>query len=110
MNKGQFNAHNNVTIRSLKNYCSEDFIQKLTVADWSEVFTSNNVNDSWRHFKDTFLSVLDSVAPVKEVRLKQRSEPWLSNEILELIKSRDCYLNKFKKERNEDFYKKYIVS
>ena len=30
-----------------------------------------------------------SYAPLKKVRLKQRSEPWFSSEILELIKERD---------------------
>lgn len=31
------------------------------------------------------MSVLDSIAPVKEIRLKQRTEAWMTSEILELI-------------------------
>ena len=30
----------------------------------------------------TFLKVLDNIAPVKQIRLKQRTEPWLTAEIL----------------------------
>ena len=38
--------------------------------------------------KIIFLNVLDNIAPVKQIRLKQRTEPWLTAEILELIKIR----------------------
>ena len=43
------------------------------------------------------MSVLNCIAPVKEVRLKQRTEPWMSSEILNYIKLRDSYLYKFRK-------------
>ena len=50
-------------------------------------------------FKDVILSVLNTVAPIKEVRLKQRREPWVDSNILDLIKKRDFYLYKFKKDK-----------
>jgi len=48
------------------------------------------------------MSILDTVAPVKEIRLKQRSEPWMTSEIIELIKLRDTALYNFKKTRTND--------
>jgi hypothetical protein len=33
--------------------------------------------------------ILDKIAPLKEVRLKQKSEPWMNNDILECIEARD---------------------
>ena len=57
--------------------------------------------------KNTFLSVLNSIAPVKEIRLKQRTEPWMSGEILDLISQRDKYLHTFKKDNSQDDYKYY---
>ncbi len=53
------------------------------------------------------MSVLNSVAPVKEVRLKQRTEPWMSSEILHMIKVRDSYLYKFRKQGCHDDYSMY---
>ena len=35
------------------------------------------------------MNILDSVAPIKEIRVKQRTEPWISADILECIKIRD---------------------
>ena len=103
--KGQFSHHNYVTIRSVKNYNVEKFIVSLVQADWSIVFTAVTVNEAWENFKITFLKVLDNIAPVKQIQLKQRTEPWLTAEVLELIKIRDMFLYKFRKEKNSDFYK-----
>ena len=84
-----FKSHNTTKIRSLKNYSSEIFLDKLSRADWNSCFLSTCVNSAWKSFQNIFSNVLDEVAPVKEIRLKQRTEPWMSSEILELIHSRD---------------------
>ena len=44
---------------------------------------------AWNMFKDYFLGVVDELAPVKEIRIKQRTEPWMNADILELITLRD---------------------
>ena len=107
MYKGQFNKHNTISIRSLKNYNVDDFIHKLKLCDWSSMFSVSSVDDCWHIFKDIFLSVLNTVAPIKEVRLKQRSEPWVDSNILDLIKKRDFYLYKFKKDKLKEYYTSY---
>ena len=66
-----------------------------------------DVEMAWDSFKTIFHSVLDSVAPVKEVKLKQRTEPWMTSEILQNIRFRDETLNKFRKTNDPDLYKKY---
>ena len=104
MYKGQFNKHNTISIRSLKNYNVDDFIHKLKLCDWSSMFSVSSVDDSWHIFKDIFLSILNTVAPIKEVRLKQRSEPWVDSNILDLINKRYFYLYKFKKDKLKEYY------
>ena len=47
-----------------------------------------DVEMSWDSFKTILHSVLDSVAPVKEVKLKQRTEPWMNSESLQNIRYR----------------------
>ena len=67
----QINKHKYVKIRPLKNYTKEDFILRPTGADWSQCFHAYE-NTDWSAFRDTFLLVLNSAVPVKEVRLKQK--------------------------------------
>ncbi|XP_060607821.1 uncharacterized protein LOC132759963 [Ruditapes philippinarum] len=109
LQKGTFNKHKNIIIRSMKNYSAEIFIHNLKLCDWSSMFTAKSVDESWLLFKDMFLSVLNVVAPVKEVRLKQRSEPWLDSNILELINMRDYFLQEFRKHNQKDMYNKYCL-
>ena len=42
--------------------------------------------------KNIFMEILNCVAPVKEVRLKERTEPWIIQDILENVKERDHLL------------------
>ena len=53
------------------------------------------------------MGVIDKVAPVKKVRLKQRSEPWITHEILKLIKERDKLLLEFKRSNQKSSYKQF---
>ena len=74
--QGVFNTHKTVKIRSLKHYSKDDFILKLKTADWNVFYNSTCVNTAWTHFNlfiyffFFFWSSLDTVAPIKEIRLK----------------------------------------
>ena len=54
-----------------------------------------------------FLNALDSVAPSRQRRVKQRSDPWVTNEILECIHNRDLALYNFRKFGMCEFYENY---
>ena len=98
--KGQISKHNFVKIRSLKRYNKDDFNLKLSDMDWEGVLMCFDVEMAWENFKTIFHSVLDIVAPVKEIRLKQRTEPWMNSEILQTIRHQDETLNEFRKTKN----------
>ena len=51
-----------------------------------------------------FMSVVDKIAPLKEKRLKQRSEPWITSELLDDIKARDQDLENFQKTKTDENY------
>jgi len=54
-----------------------------------------------------FNNVLDCVAPIKNVCLKQRTEAWISPDILNYIKERDTFLYTFKKSKNKEDYESF---
>ena len=62
--RGFSGYHNVVKIRSLRNYNAEDFLLRLSDADWSDVYSSD-MDHSSEHFMSTFLQVLDSEAPIR---------------------------------------------
>ena len=91
-------------MRSLKNFNKKDFQTNLINTDWSPVLLCDNVNDAWSNFKSIFLPVINTMAPLKEVRIKQRTEPWVTIEILQCIKDRDKAFNVYKQDKTPGSY------
>ena len=60
------------------------------------IYDFNNVNEAYEFFIDKFVTILNKLTPIKEVKIKQDTEPWMCPEILDFIKQRDYYLKKFK--------------
>ena len=94
--------HNTATMRSLKHYSKEAFQQTLLGSNWNNVLLSDNVTDAWINFKQCFISCLDNIAPVKSVRIKQRTEEWVDSEVLQCIKDRDNAFYIYRKNRTDD--------
>ena len=88
--KSLLNKHHTTIIRSMKHYSKEMLTELLQIVDWSPVLDCLDViYEAWTLFTDVFMPMVDTLAPLKKVRLKQRSEAWFSSEILELIKERE---------------------
>ena len=106
--KTRLGTHKSIKIRSLKRYNKAIFNEKLSECDFSVIYELSEVNEAWETFKRKFLCILNKIAPLKEVGIKQQSDPWVNSELLELIEQRDHNLKLFRKsELNED-YKNYL--
>jgi len=95
--KSVFSTHNTVNIRSMKNYNVETYTNLLETTDWSDVLNNNCVDSAWSNFRSSMDVIMDQVAPRKTVRIKQRTEPWMTSTILDKIKTRDQISRSFKK-------------
>ena len=95
-------------LRSLKHYSKDVLDLKLLDTNWNDVFDCNSVDEAWLFFRRKFMAVIDGIAPVKEIRVKQRTEPWMSSEILHMISERDAALRRFRRSGEESKYKQYI--
>ncbi|MCP4266595.1 MAG: hypothetical protein GY777_13675, partial [Candidatus Brocadiaceae bacterium] len=89
--------HNTINIRSMKNYTKELFIQKLSEVQFPDYSNFENVNIAYTDLFKRFMSVIDKIAPFKQVRLKTNTKPWFDGEILERIRVRDKLRKKYKK-------------
>ena len=93
-------CHKCVKVRSLKKYTKDQFNELLMHCGLDHIYDISNVNEAFAFFKDKFVSILNTLAPIKEIRIKQDTEPWMCTEILDLIKQRDYYLKMFKQSRS----------
>jgi hypothetical protein len=105
ISRGHFKSHNIIKIRSLKNYSVESLQFLLASVDWSSCINADCVNVAWLIFKQIFTSILDSLAPVVEIRVKQRTEPWMTSYIFSLIRDRDRHLYLYRKHKNTEDHK-----
>ena len=105
--KAVLDCHSSVRTRSMKRYNKEAFNESLKQMDWSNVLQCKDVNEAWCSFKHRFLEVVDKVAPYKEIRIKQRTEPWVNDDILEAIRARNRKYNKFRAQKDEQTWAEY---
>ena len=55
---------------SIKNYNKDNVEHMLKDATWSDVYSCSSVEGTWLAFKSRFQSIVDSLAPLKEIRFK----------------------------------------
>ena len=52
--------------------------------------------------------IVDRLAPMRQIRVKQRTEPWMTGDIISGIKRRDLLFSRFKRDRNNvDMYREF---
>ena len=81
--------HNTIKIRSMKNYSKELFNQKLSEVQFPDYSNFENVNEAYADISSKLIGVIDSIAPLKQIRLKTNTKPWFDSEVLEKIRIRD---------------------
>ena len=71
----------------------------LESTDWLPVFSSKDPDTAWLAFKTTLTAVIDNIAPTKTVRIKQNTNPWITEDILSRINERDNLLAIYQKKQ-----------
>ena len=74
-------AAKKISIRSFKNLKEDEFNELLQEIDWGHIVYSENIDDNVQTWNNTFLSVLDTVAPIKHIRVREKSYPWITPDI-----------------------------
>ena len=106
----RLNAHKYVKMRSLKYYSEDLYVKKLKEIDFPDYSNFKDINEACSDFTEKVASVIDEIAPIKEVRVKSNSQDWFDAEINEEIERRDKLLAKFKKSRSHSDNENYKKS
>ena len=106
------NTHKQIKIRSLKKYSIESLNQGLIMINFPDYEYFNDVEIDVV-FIQHITSVINKIAPFKEIRIKNYSHDWFDGEILDKIILRDKRLKKFKASRlniDEQLYKEAKIN
>ena len=94
--KGSKNVnHVTKTFRSFKNFNVHNFVKDLNNIDW-DIHDSSSVSVAWNSFVNKFTTMCNKHAPVKSIRFRQKSCPWLEHrdDIFNVMHERDYHHNK----------------
>ena len=91
----------NVYQRDYSKFISESFRDDVSIQNWN--YSNTNVNDSFKDFYTKLEASVDRHAPVKKLtprEIKIKNKPWLSTEILKMIKIRNKIFARKKRQPN----------
>ena len=94
-------THRFVKTRSFKNYSKDSYLQELENTKFPEYSKFTDINCAYSDFIGKLTTIIDKVAPVREMRIKANSQEWFDEEIHEHIALRDKMLAKLKKSRKQ---------
>ena len=87
-------------VRSFKGYSAEILNRELRLVDWSGVYLGRNVDEAYESFVSILRGLIDRLAPMRQLRTRQRTGPWMSGIILAGIRRRDDLFRQFKRDRS----------
>ena len=88
------NSHKEIRFRCYKNFdVNLYFYDIANSVVLNNIYRISNVNEAWNSWKTEYLRICDKHAPIRVCRLKDRFNPWITKEILQLMYRRD-YLHK----------------
>ena len=100
--------HNQVRVHSLKTYTPERFVEELKKINFLNYNIFSDINLAYSDLEEKITTVIDKVAPYKEVRIENNTQDWFDDEVAEAIKLRGKCLMRFKLTKlhiDEDLYK-----
>ena len=84
----------------IRDYCRFDpitFCRDINQADWSDVYSAGTVDEAVASFNFVFIGIINSHLPLKKIRTRIKSAPWVNNEFLSLLDAREYKSNQYNK-------------
>ena len=88
--------------RSYKNFQEADYIRDISNTDFTDVYTSVDVNEAATKLTEKLVEVLNKHAPWIIYQQRKNFSPWITPETLELMKQRDILKEKAKAMASRD--------
>ena len=93
-----------ITKRCYKNFKKEEFISAVKLINWWEVYQCDDVDQALQIMTENLTKILDVMAPIRTIQMRENYAPWLSCETKQLMAKRDIAQKKASETKsNEDW-------
>ena len=100
-----------LTLRKIKDAQLRQIKDSLKLNDWSDLYNLKDVNEAYTYFVNTLKSVIDNIAPEKQITITKSRlirEPWVTTGLLKSSSTLDkLYKRSMNKHRDHPFYAKF---
>ena len=93
------NKHNYITIRSIKHVPVEIYEEALGQLTFPDYENFGCVNKAHSDLTSKLFNVVNKVAPIKTIRVKNNTNEWFDGQVAEKIATRDKLFRKFQKSK-----------
>ena len=91
---GPAQKHTSSYIRNYNDYSIQEFLLRLSMESWEDVFTENNLNNIFNKFLDTYLKIFNTCFTKKKLHSTHAYNPWITRGIkISCQNKRILYLN-----------------
>ena len=91
---------------SYRNFDKDLFRARLNDHNWEHLHDIVSPERKWAYFHQIVENILNQMCPIKEFRINKLKEPWITPQLLELIKDKYFKLKKAKKSKKDDDFRK----
>ena len=74
---------------------------ELFEQDWTKFFATNNPDELWNIMLTKITTVADVMFPEKSFKIRKYRDPWISPELLDLMRDKDIALKKAKNKKKK---------
>ena len=90
------------TGRSYLNFDEEVFSTRLLDINWEQSYLLDDVDLAWEFFITKIENIIDDMCPLRNFKIKNLKDPWITNEILENIHDKDLLLRTAKRTNDQN--------
>ena len=94
-----------VITRSFRNYKADQFAIDIAHVPWDTFNLRDSVDDRLDAFNDLFLACLENHAPVRTVKIRPKPNQFITEDIRDLMKERDCLQQRARKTGTKEDWK-----
>ena len=96
-----------ITARSFKGYRADQFYNDMSNVPWSLLDIFDDAEDELYAFNSLFNDILDEHASIKTIKIRGRPNPYVTDEIRELMRTRDQWKRTAKKSKDSYAWRQY---